>query len=187
MKKYCLSAPSLPGLAAFILPAILLAFLAMPGCLGSSQTPAEAGQFTYSNATVAIMSASGNYTVNAQVAATQEQQEFGLMFRESLAGGQGMVFPFPAPGNYAFYMKNMKIPLDIIYAKDAGGSDKGGLTSGTHYYQIQKITADIQPCKADPCPLDYSGDGASLVLEVPSGYAAAHRLATGDRLIVNYG
>ncbi|MFA5105962.1 MAG: DUF192 domain-containing protein [Candidatus Micrarchaeia archaeon] len=179
MEKTGPCAPSLPRTAAILIPAILLAVFALAGCLGNSQSPAEAGMFTYPNATVYIISTTGNYNVTAQVAATQEQQEFGLMFRDSLPEGAGMIFPFSSRGNYAFYMKNMRIPLDIIYAAPVAEGLKDN-------YAVVKVTENIQPCSKDPCPLDYSGDGVSIVLEVPAGYAQARGIGPGDRLIVTY-
>lgn len=37
------------------------------------------------------------------------------MYRESLSKHHGMLFPFRVPWFRGFWMKNVKIPLDIIY------------------------------------------------------------------------
>ena len=55
-----------------------------------------------------------------EVAATPEEQEKGLMFRRSLAGDRGMIFPYDPPQEVAFWMKNTLIPLDIIYIRSDG-------------------------------------------------------------------
>lgn len=166
-------------LSTAIAAAAFALMLMIPGCIGNDQSPTEAAMFNYSNATVMIISTTGNYNVSVQVAKTQKQQEFGLMYRGNLGEGEGMVFPFSTPGNYAFYMKNMKIPIDIIYAAPVAEGLK-------NLYDIVKVTDNIQPCKSDPCPLDYSGDDVVMVLEVPAGYAKARGIAPGDKLIVNY-
>ncbi len=178
-----------------LLALALFAFVLAAGCAGTSQPPPESSQFTYDNVTVMIITANGNISVHAQVAKSQEQQEFGLMYRESLAEGSGMIFPFAQAGNYGFYMKNMKIPLDIIYAKpvqDSGNGNQQGTGNPANgmngkSYQIIKITRNFQPCKSDPCPIDYSGGGADMVLEVPAGYAKAHGIKEGDVLLISGG
>lgn len=39
----------------------------------------------------------------------------GLMYVDSLPKDQGMLFPFVIPWIHFFYMKNVRIPLDIIF------------------------------------------------------------------------
>jgi uncharacterized membrane protein (UPF0127 family) len=50
-----------------------------------------------------------------ELAETREKQTLGLMFRDSLPEDHGMLFVFPAESLRSFYMKNTRIPLDIIY------------------------------------------------------------------------
>src|SRR6185436_4844839 len=51
----------------------------------------------------------------AELADTTEKRARGLMFRESLEGNRGMLFTFPEPQHWAFWMKNTRIALDIIW------------------------------------------------------------------------
>lgn len=60
-------------------------------------------------------------TVQAQVAATPKSRQQGLMFRESLAPGHGMLFVFPEADYYCFWMKNTPLPLSIAFI-DADGA-----------------------------------------------------------------
>ena len=39
----------------------------------------------------------------------------GLSERQSLAEDKGMLFLFEKPDHYAFWMKGMEFPLDIIF------------------------------------------------------------------------
>ena len=59
----------------------------------------------------------GSKTVNLQceIARTLSQKMKGLMQRETLPKEQGMFFPFLIPWIRFFWMKNVKIPLDIIF------------------------------------------------------------------------
>ncbi len=53
--------------------------------------------------------------VRAEVADTPALRSKGLMFRESLAPDEGMLFVYDAPQIMAFYMKNTSIPLSIAF------------------------------------------------------------------------
>ena len=50
-----------------------------------------------------------------EIADTEEERRKGLMFREALCEECGMLFVFDHPQKYGFWMKNVKIPLDIIF------------------------------------------------------------------------
>ncbi len=104
--------------------------------------------------------------VSVAIADTEPVRQRGLMFRTQMAPNEGMVFVFPQPGFYPFWMKNTLIPLDMLWL-DAGG-------------RIVSIAASVPPCKEDPCP-SYSPSGnASYVVEVVSGFARQHGLKAGD-------
>ena len=57
----------------------------------------------------------GSDTVVAEVARTPEEREQGLMYREDLPDGTGMLFVFERPEMRSFWMQNTYIPLDIAY------------------------------------------------------------------------
>ena len=104
--------------------------------------------------------------VDLEVAQSDEQRERGLMFRDSLPEHAGMLFPFDVPRRYGFWMKNVRIPLDIIWL-DAGG-------------RIVWIAPNAKPCASEPCPMYVPEAKASFVLEVVGGFAERHGVAVGD-------
>ncbi len=57
----------------------------------------------------------GGKTYRLEVAATPLLRERGLSGRESLCSACGMLFLFERPGAYAFWMKGMRFPLDIVW------------------------------------------------------------------------
>ncbi len=103
-----------------------------------------------------------------EIASNQEQRERGLMFREHLDQGNGMLFVFESEGDYPFWMKNTKIPLDMIWMNQ-------------NKY-IVYITKNAQPCIKDPCQQINPGKNALYVLEVNAGTADSLGMKEGDKL-----
>ena len=57
----------------------------------------------------------GEQTLQLELARTPKTRETGLMYRENLPRGEGMIFVFENPQPQRFWMKNTRIPLDIGY------------------------------------------------------------------------
>ena len=84
------------------------------------------------------------------------------MFRKSLAGDRGMIFPYDPPQDVSFWMKNTLIPLDIIFIRADGA--------------IVRIThAKTLDLSALP-----SGEPVAAVLEIRGGRAAELGIKEGD-------
>jgi uncharacterized membrane protein (UPF0127 family) len=111
-----------------------------------------------------IRSATGEHRFTVQVAATPDQQEHGLMFVRSLAGNDGMIFPYDPPQNVSFWMKNTLIPLDMIFIRADGA--------------IARI-ATAKALDETPVP---SGEPTAAVLEIRAGRAAELGIREGDRV-----
>ena len=108
------------------------------------------------------------FVVSVEIAADDTRRAEGLMFRDRLEPGTGMLFLFPQEEPLSFWMKNTRIPLDMIFMD----SNR----------RIVGIERDVPPCKFDPCP-GYGPDARSrYVLEVAGGVAAQHDLKVGDVL-----
>jgi hypothetical protein len=111
-----------------------------------------------------IRSKNGVHHFTVEVAATPEQQERGLMFRRTLAGDRGMIFPYSPPQEVAFWMKNTLIPLDIIFIRSNG--------------TIARIT-NAEAMDLTPLP---SGEPVIGVLEIRGGRAAELGIKEGDKV-----
>ncbi len=62
----------------------------------------------------------GSKTFTLEVADTMATQEKGLMQRDSMPESHGMIFVFDDERDHDFYMKNTRIPLDIIFVSSQG-------------------------------------------------------------------
>jgi uncharacterized membrane protein (UPF0127 family) len=109
------------------------------------------------------------HCVLAELAATPKTLTRGLMSREKLPEKRGMLFVFPRPDFWHFWMKNTMIPLDIIWIDTSR--------------RIVSIAFDAQPCLTEPCIEYIPTDKALYVLEVASGVAKKWNLKSRDRLI----
>jgi uncharacterized membrane protein (UPF0127 family) len=108
---------------------------------------------------------------SVEVVRTPEKQALGLMYRDELPENHGMLFVFPSEGRRSFWMKNTRIPLDILYF-DAD-------------LRLVSVSADTPPCRTARCPSYPSEGPAQYVLELNAGQGEALGLKTGDHLILH--
>lgn len=107
-----------------------------------------------------------------EVADDDAERARGLMFRDSLAEGHGMLFIHDREERQAYWMKNTRIPLDILYF-DAS-------------LQLVTQQRNVPPCSAgDRCPPYPSRAPALYVLELNAG--EARRLDLKDGAVLELG
>ena len=125
----------------------------------TAQPPAQAANIPTAR-TITIK----GYTIRVDLAESAASREQGLSGREGLAPDQGMLFVFPTDGIYAFWMKNMRFSIDMVWlAKD-----------GTVVYIVSSASPESYPT-------DFvSTTPARYVVELPAGWAHAHDLTVGD-------
>lgn len=113
-------------------------------------------------------------SIGLEVAQTPEEQARGLMYRPSLASDRGLLFTFDPPQIVTFFMKNVLIPLDIIFLREG---------------KVLEIATNVPPCTTEPCPLYFptvaSTQGneptpVDQVIELAGGRAAELGLQVGD-------
>jgi uncharacterized protein len=94
----------------------------------------------------------------------------GMMFRDSLAPDRGMLFIHGSPGNYPYWMYQVKIPLDIIWLDETR--------------KIVEISENTPPCPpgAKKCPTYGGRQPALFIVELAAGSVARHNLRVGNML-----
>lgn len=113
----------------------------------------------------------GGAQIDVEVASTPATRARGLMFRDHLPRGRGMIFIFPNEEIQSFWMKNTLIPLDMVWINSEDS--------------IVHIEQRVPPCPGEPCPSYTSDARAKYVLELSGGEAAHFGLKVGDRLLIH--
>ena len=62
----------------------------------------------------------GMHRIEAQVAASPQERQTGLMHRKEMPAHEGMLFVFEQPATQCFWMKNTLLPLSIAFLADDG-------------------------------------------------------------------
>lgn len=130
-----------------------------------------------SGAVLQACAASGPYVelkghrYSIEVAADDASREHGLMDRTEMAADHGMLFVFDDDAMRAFWMKNTKISLDMLFFD----GDK----------KLVSIQHNVPPCVSDPCPAYSSGAPARYVLELNAGESEKIGLSSGDPIEIH--
>ena len=104
------------------------------------------------------------FTVEAELASTQEERNFGFMERKKIPDGTGMLFIFEYDQKLSFWMKNTPHPLSIAYI------DSNGI--------IREIY-DMTPFSLSSIESTVS---VRYALEVPQGWFQKNNITPGDKI-----
>ena len=98
-----------------------------------------------------------------ELAINNEERQRGLMFRKGMELSDGMMFVYERPQSVSFWMKNTSIPLDIIFADEAG--------------VITKIFENARPFSTTSI---FGGYDVQYVLEINAGLTKSLGIKTGS-------
>ena len=104
----------------------------------------------------------GSQELVTEVAATDPQIHTGMMFRETIAENEAMIFVFDRPEYRAFWMKNVSVPLSCAYI------DPDGVILEIH---------DMTPHETKP--IESATGRIQYVLETKQGWFERNKIATG--------
>ena len=137
--------------------------MAASGCTQAKPlAPSPAG---LEQVNLTIHSGAKTHAFVVEVARSPDQQEQGLMFRQSLGDSAGMIFPYDPPQVASFWMKNTLIPLDMIFIRPD--------------HTIARVADNTVPLSLDPVS---AGEPVSAVLEIRGGRAAELGVRAGDKV-----
>lgn len=102
----------------------------------------------------------GSNVYEVEIANSILSRTRGLSGRSQLAIGTGMLFVFPVPSVYGFWMKDMRFPIDIVWISNN---------------RVVGISYNVPPAIKNSfnLPRYYPLQPVSFVLELPAGVALA--------------
>jgi uncharacterized protein len=157
--------------------AMVAALLACVGCESTTDTPESeeasvtAGTESRSGTPTVIVRVGSADPLRVEVATTEEQRELGLMDRDSVPTGTGMIFIFPRAERGSFWMYRTRVPLSIAWA--AGGRVVG--------------IAEMEPCRSPDsaaCPTYPSPQPFDIAVEAPAGTFTSAGVKPGDAVLI---
>jgi uncharacterized protein len=136
---------------------LLLVFSIAAGACSHTTEAARRGE-----PEVVLLTRAGEQHVKVEIARSEPEKQHGLMYRQKLEPGRGMIFLWPQPEPLKFWMKNTYIPLDMIFI----GGDK-------HVVYVEENAEPLTTSTRGP------DEDSQFVLEVPGGWARAHGVERG--------
>lgn len=115
---------------------------------------------------LSIKTAKGEtHTFTVELALTESQLEFGLMYRDKMPADHGMLFDFGTSRPVMMWMKNTKLSLDMLFL------DRNGVITHIQENAVPYSEAIIS-----------SGGPVDYVIELNGGIVKKLGLAVGDKV-----
>lgn len=148
--------------------ALSLFFIAFGGQLIKPSAPPapDIAAPVFENSTLAIRTKDKSLPFYVEMAVKPDQLEYGLMYRTQLAPDHGMLFIFSETQMLNMWMKNTKIPLDMLFI------DKDGII-----VHIAKMAAP------ESLHVISSEQPAKAVMEIAGGEADKQQIHVGARVV----
>lgn len=147
----------------YIFVAALLAVSWMTMNQTNIRQTAEADQLSCKTIVITVPSTK---RIIVETARTPAEHQAGLSGRNTLPEDSGMLFLFESPDIYPFWMKDTRIPLDIIWLRNN---------------QVVEMTS-LNPESNGTTPSHNPAALADSVLELPQGKASTYNIQLGSRL-----
>lgn len=124
------------------------------------------GSADYQTKNISIAS----HQIQAYLADTEQKQQTGLAAFDKINQNRGMVFYFATPDKYAFWMKDMKFAIDIIWIRD------NKIVDISQNIQTETGKSDNKLTKY------YPASEVDTVLEVNTGWANKNKIRVGESI-----
>jgi len=105
----------------------------------------------------------GAHPLTVEIADTSQLRTRGLMWRSELSDGTGMLFIFPAEVVQSFWMRNTRIPLDMVFID-----------------RKLRVVGVVQWAEPQTLSARTVGKPSLYVLEVPGGWVSRNGVRAGS-------
>lgn len=110
----------------------------------------------------------GSHQLTLIITDTQQRKVTGLSGSKPLRDYEGMLFQFPAPGRYGFWMKDMAYALDFIYLRNN---------------IVVEVKENVSPSSFPDIIIPEKEFNAAI--EVGAGAVSKKKIRIGDKLVYN--
>jgi uncharacterized membrane protein (UPF0127 family) len=155
------------GMRGWIWTASFAALISLANCAAKPSKSPDIIKNFKTRELVIERSAAPPVRLKVELALSEEEQSQGLMYRESLGEGRGMLFVFDRDKIVSFWMKNTFIPLSIAYINSDGS------------------ILEIHDMRPEDLSLIRSSRSVRYALEVPQGWFDRSGIRPGDRVLIN--
>lgn len=126
----------------------------------------------FANGTNASKVSINNHSINFLVARDEKTKQKGLSGMNTIAEDEGMAFPFSNADYYAFWMKGMAFPIDMVFM---------------HNKRIVTIFENVPNPRlpSDTLPVYKPYEPSDLVLELHAGESKKLGIKQGDLLNIS--
>jgi len=104
--------------------------------------------------------------LGVEVVSSSQDIGRGLMYREGLDEGTGMLFVFGSESRHGFWMKNMEFSIDMIWIDDDG--------------RVVHVEHSVPACGEGSCPGYAPVEKAKYVLETKANFSAENGIGAGS-------
>jgi uncharacterized protein len=123
-------------------------------------------QETVKREPLTLVTTTGEYKFDVEIAATRAEQARGLMYRRSMDPAQGMLFTYPEAQYVSMWMRNTYISLDMVFILPDG-----------RVHRVERMTEPHSERIIE------SGERIGAVLELLAGTADRINLKPGDKVL----
>jgi uncharacterized membrane protein (UPF0127 family) len=163
------------ALAVALAAVVVAGFIVLPSRIRAQSSPSCDPSATGPYAVVQIDT---QPRLDLELARTQAEQNFGLMYRESLPPDSGMLFVYQAPSTEAYWMYHTLIPLSIAFIDEKGTIvDIKDMPRLNDPHDVIEASSHEYPSVA---PYWYA-------LEVNEGWFVQHGVGVGQQLLLCLG
>jgi uncharacterized protein len=144
------------------------------GALPHIPAAGEPTAVSFDTATITFITSTDSVLMIAEVADRADRRAYGLMDRDELAAGAGMIFLYDQiqSGDTGFWMYRTRIPLDIAYFDGAGRI--------VAIHQMMPCTSlDPARCVGYAAGVPFFG-----AIEAVRGYYTRNGIGIGDRVVL---
>lgn len=147
-----------------LLKKVCLALALFAGLAVTPSAEAQQPQFIAPHPVfLTIDTANSSQKFIVEIADDDSERQVGLMFREDLPEGQGMLFDFGVERLVTMWMRNTPLSLDMVFVNRAG--------------KVVRVAEGTKPYSTD---IVSSGEPVLYVLELNAGEANAAGIRPGD-------